>query len=44
MALTRQVTTGRLASPWHRLHLILRPESCAIGAPDPARWIDPLMR
>jgi hypothetical protein len=26
------------------LYLILRPEDRAIGAPDPARWIDPLMK
>ena len=44
MALTRQVKKGRLASPRHGFYLILRPEDRAIGAPDPARWIDPLMK
>lgn len=34
----------RLASPRQGFFLILRPEDRAIGAPDPVRWIDPLMR
>lgn len=44
MALTRQIKKGRLASPRQGFYLILRPEDRAIGAPDPARWIDPLMK
>jgi predicted transcriptional regulator of viral defense system len=44
MALTRQARKGRLANPRHGFYLILRPEDRAIGAPDPARWIDPLMK
>jgi predicted transcriptional regulator of viral defense system len=44
MALARQAKKGRLASPRHGFYLILRPEDRAIGAPDPARWIDPLMK
>ncbi len=34
----------RLASPWRGFFLILRPEDQVMGAPDPVRWIDPLMR
>ena len=44
MALTRQAKKGRLANPRHGFYLILRPEDRAIGAPDPARWIEPLMK
>jgi predicted transcriptional regulator of viral defense system len=44
MALTRQAKKGRLANPRHGFYLILRPEDRAIGAPDPVRWIDPLMK
>jgi len=44
VALTRQIKKGRLASPRHGFYLILRPEDRAAGAPDPARWIDPLMK
>lgn len=33
----------RLASPRRGFYLILRPEDRASGAPDPVRWIDPLM-
>lgn len=43
-ALTRQVRKGSLASPKQGFYLILRPEDQAAGAPDPVRWIDPLMR
>lgn len=43
VALTRQIKKGRLVSPRHGFYLILRPEDRAAGAPDPARWIDPLM-
>ncbi len=44
MALMRQAKKGRLANPRHGFYLILRPEDRAIGAPDPVRWIDPLMK
>lgn len=44
MALMRQAKKHRLASPRRGFYLILRPEDRAIGAPDPARWIDPLMK
>ncbi|MBK7115878.1 MAG: type IV toxin-antitoxin system AbiEi family antitoxin domain-containing protein [Proteobacteria bacterium] len=43
-ALARQVKKGRVAVPKHGFYLIVRPEDRALGAPDPARWIDPLMR
>lgn len=43
-ALTRLVGKHRLANPRHGFYLILRPEDRAAGAPDPARWIDPLMK
>jgi AbiEi antitoxin C-terminal domain len=43
-ALTRLVKRKRLANPRHGFFLILRPEDRVAGAPDPARWIDPLMR
>lgn len=33
----------RLASPRRGFYLILRPEDLISGAPDPVRWIDPLM-
>ena len=35
---------GRLASPRRGFYLILRPEDRLLGAPDPSRWIDPLMK
>lgn len=44
MALMRQARKNRLARPRHGFYLILRPEDRNIGAPDPARWIDPLMK
>ena len=44
IALMRQVKKGRLANPRRGFYLILRPEDRALGAPDPVRWIDPLMR
>ncbi|MDR0777476.1 MAG: type IV toxin-antitoxin system AbiEi family antitoxin [Azonexus sp.] len=44
MALLRQARKDRLASPRQGFYLILRPEDRAAGAPDPARWIDPLMK
>jgi len=34
----------RLASPRRGFFLILRPEDRVAGAPDPVRWIDPLMK
>lgn len=43
-AFTRQVSKKRLASPRHGFYVILRPEDRITGAPDPARWIDPLMK
>lgn len=43
-ALTRQIKKGSLANPKRGFYLILRPEDQAAGAPDPVRWIDPLMR
>jgi predicted transcriptional regulator of viral defense system len=44
MSLTRQAKKRRLANVRHGFYLILRPEDRAIGAPDPTRWIDPLMK
>lgn len=43
-AAARQARKGRLASPRRGFYLILRPEDRIAGAPDPVRWIDPLMR
>lgn len=43
-ALTRLIKKRRLANPKHGFYLILRPEDQAAGAPDPARWINPLMQ
>lgn len=43
-AITRLARKGYVASPRRGFYLILRPEDRALGAPDPARWIDPLMR
>src|SRR6266851_8414108 len=43
-AVTRLIKKGRLANPRHGFFLILRPEDQIAGAPDPARWIDPLMK
>lgn len=43
-ATVRLVRKHRLASPRRGFFLILRPEDRVAGAPDPARWIDPLMR
>jgi predicted transcriptional regulator of viral defense system len=39
----RLMKRGWLASPRRGFFLILRPEDRLLGAPDPARWIDPLM-
>lgn len=44
VALVRYVKKGRLASPSRGFYLILRPEDKSLGAPDPVRWIDPLMK
>lgn len=44
MALLRQARKGRLVSPRRGFYLILRPEDRITGAPDPVRWIDPLMK
>ena len=43
-AVTRLIKKHRLANPRHGFYLILRPEDRIAGAPDPARWIDPLMK
>ena len=43
-AITRLVNKRRLANPRHGFYLILRPEDQVAGAPDPVRWIDPLMK
>ena len=43
-AATRQIKKNRLANPRHGFFLMLRPEDQAAGAPDPTRWIDPLMK
>ncbi len=42
--ITRLVKKRRLANPRHSFYLILRPEDLAAGAPDPVRWIDPLLK
>jgi len=44
VALMRQVKKRRLAHPRRGFYLILRPEDRVFGAPDPVRWIDPLMK
>jgi predicted transcriptional regulator of viral defense system len=43
-ALSRLIVKRRLASPRRGFYLILRPEDRSLGAPDPVRWIDPLMK
>jgi predicted transcriptional regulator of viral defense system len=43
-AVARLAKKGRLASPRRGFYLILRPEDRLLGAPDPSRWIDPLMK
>ena len=43
-AITRLTKKGGLVSPRRGFYLILRPEDRLLGAPDPARWIDPLMK
>ena len=43
-AIARLLRKGDLVSPRRGFYLILRPEDRVLGAPDPARWIDPLMK
>ncbi|HFD87525.1 MAG TPA: hypothetical protein ENJ35_07610 [Gammaproteobacteria bacterium] len=43
-AASRLARKHRLASPRRGFYLILRPEDRVSGAPDPVRWIDPLMK
>lgn len=43
-AITRSVKKRRLANPRHGFYLILRSEDQGAGAPDPVKWIDPLMK
>jgi predicted transcriptional regulator of viral defense system len=43
-SITRLIKRGRLANPRHGFYLILRPEDRNSGAPDPAKWIDSLMK
>lgn len=42
-AVARLARKHRLATPRRGFYLILRPEDQVTGAPDPVRWIDPLM-
>jgi len=42
--ITRSIKKRRLANPRHGFYLILRPEDQIAGAPDPVKWIDPLMK
>jgi predicted transcriptional regulator of viral defense system len=43
-SITRSIKKRRLANPRHGFYLILRPEDQIVGAPDPVKWIDPLMK
>jgi predicted transcriptional regulator of viral defense system len=43
-ALARATKRRRVVSPRQGFYIILRPEDWIAGAPDPVRWIDPLMR
>jgi hypothetical protein len=43
-AITRTIKKNRLLSPRRGFYVILRPEDRIAGAPDPERWIDPLMQ
>lgn len=43
-AVARLSRKGSVVSPRRGFYLILRPEDRVLGAPDPARWIDPLMK
>ncbi len=40
----RLMKRGRLVRPKQGFYLILQPEDQITGAPDPVRWIDPLMK
>ena len=42
-AVTRLIKRARLIHPKRGFYVILRPEDRVAGAPDPVRWIDPLM-
>jgi predicted transcriptional regulator of viral defense system len=43
-ALSQLIRKGRIANPRQGFYLILQPEDRQQGAPDPARWIHPLMK
>ncbi|MGE0528966.1 MAG: type IV toxin-antitoxin system AbiEi family antitoxin [Bdellovibrionales bacterium] len=43
-AIARLSRKGEIVSPRRGFYLILRPEDRVLGAPDPGRWIDPLMK
>lgn len=43
-AARRLIKKSRLTSPRRGFYLIVKPEDLVTGAPDPARWINPLMR
>lgn len=43
-AIGRLSRKGLLVSPRRGFYLMLQPGDRALGAPDPARWIDPLMK
>ncbi len=43
-AAQRLVKKRKLVNARHEFYLILRPEDQSLGAPDPVRWIDPLMQ
>ncbi len=43
-AASRLMGKHRLLSPKRGFYLVLRPEDRAAGAPEPSRWIDPLMK
>lgn len=43
-AIGRVTRKGSLVCPRRGFYLILRPEDRQLGAPDPSRWIDPLMK
>ena len=40
----RLVKKHKLVNLRHEFYLILRPEDQVVGAPDPVRWIGPLMQ
>ncbi len=43
-AAKRLIRKRVLASPKRGFYIIIRPEDAPAGAPDPVRWIDPLMK